>query len=71
MKIMRKKTSEGMFFGIHVTNAEMEYDYPHFTRMFIRDAAETPTISNILMALEAMASVLEDVESRNENGRSF
>lgn len=67
MKIMREKTSEGMFFGIHVSQAELEYDYPHFTRMFIRDAIEDPTASKIFMMLEAMASILEDVESRNDN----
>jgi len=66
MRIMRNKTEDGMFFGIHVSNAEMEYDYPHFTRMFIRNAAEDPKASKILMALEAMASILEEKEKFNE-----
>lgn len=67
MKLEQKRTKDGMFFVVFVSTGELEYDYPHFTRMFIRDAAEEPTVRKTLMALEAMESILEEAEARNKN----
>jgi len=67
MRIMRSKTEGGMFFGIHVPNTELKRDYPTYVKIYIRLAAEKPTITNTLMALEAIASELEDENDKREN----
>ena len=67
MRILQSKTKNGVFFGIHIPNEEMERDYPTYVKIYIRLAAEDPTITNALMALEAIASELEDENDKREN----
>ena len=59
MRIMRHKTEDGIFFGIHVPNTELKRDYPTYVKIYIQLAVEKPTITNTLMALEAIASESE------------
>ena len=67
MRIMRSKTKGGIFFGIHVPSTELERDYPTYVKIYIRLATEKPTITNTLMALEAIASESEDENDKREN----
>ena len=67
MKLEQKKTPDGMFFVVFVSTVELNYDYPTYVTIHVRNAKENPTISNILYALVEMSSRLEKVEAEDKN----
>ena len=71
MKLEQKKTNDGMFFVVFVSTTELNYDYPTYVTIHVRNAEENPTISNILYALVEMSSRLERVEMEDKNWREL